>query len=211
MPRAMTPLAVVRGLQQAYAPFKTALSYDQDWQLLIAVVLSAQTTDAQVNKATAGLFKAYPALEHLARAPLASIEKLIFSTGFYKTKAKNIRAAAQTIVSNFQGVVPASMEQLITIPGVGRKTANVFLHVVHEKAQGIVVDTHIFRVSNRTGASSAKTPQLVERELMQTLPKNYWILYSDLAIQHGREICHARKPECGRCPLRITCPSAIPL
>jgi endonuclease-3 len=187
----------------------TALSWKNEWQLLAAVMLSAQCTDERVNCVTPALFKALPTVQDFAVAPQAKIEKLIFSTGFYKNKAKNIKAAAQAIVAEHGGRVPSSMEELVKLPGVGRKTANVLLHVVHEKAEGIVVDTHIFRVSRRTGASNGKTPEQVERDIMTKLPRKYWIEYGNLAIQHGRVVCHARKPECERCSLKGKCPSAL--
>lgn len=205
----MSPLAVIRGLEKAYAPHVTALSYRNEWELLVAIVLSAQCTDARVNMVTPKLFAELPGVQDFARAPQARIEKLIYSTGFYKNKAKNLKAAAQKLAADYGGKLPDSMEELITIPGVGRKTANVFLHVVHRKAEGVVVDTHIFRVSKRTGVSAGKTAEQVERDVMRKLDKKYWILYGDLAIQHGRVICHARKPECSRCPLNKTCPSAF--
>jgi endonuclease III len=205
----MTPLAVVKGLQKTYKPFKTVLVYKKDWQLLFSILLSAQTTDANVNKVTAVLFKELPSVEAIASCPLPKLEKLVYSTGYYKSKAKNLKGAAQKLVSDFNGVVPHTMEELIIIPGVGRKTANVFLHVWCEVASGVVVDTHIHRVSNRTGASAGKTPEQVERDIMNHLEKKYWILYSDLTIQHGRQICDARKPRCDVCPLQKECPAAF--
>lgn len=205
----MSPLAVIKGLRKTYKPFKTVLQYKDDWQLLFAILLSAQTTDANVNKVTAVLFKTLPSAEAIANCPLPKLEKLIYSTGYYKAKARNLKAAANTLSKDFGGRVPDSMELLITIPGVGRKTANVFLHVWHERAEGVVVDTHIFRVSNRTGASYGKTPEQVERDIMSNLPKKHWIMYSDLTIQHGRAICEAKKPRCDICPLNKECPSAF--
>ena len=200
---------VIELLKREYPLHKTALGYRNEWQLLVAIILSAQCTDARVNQVTPPLFKELPEIKDFAKAPLKKIERLIFSTGFYKNKAKNIKAAAQKITGDFKGRIPDSMQELVTIPGVGRKTANVFLHVVHEKSEGVVVDTHIFRVSRRTGVSKGRTAEQVEREVMKQLPKRQWIAYGDYVIQHGRKICHARKPECGKCLLNKECPSAF--
>jgi len=206
---ALEPLAVIKGLRKRYLPFVTALTWKSEWQLLVAVILSAQCTDERVNRVTPPLFKALPTMRDFATVPQATLEKLIFSTGFYKNKAKNIKAAASTIITKHNSSIPDSMEELVAIPGVGRKTANVFLHVIHKKAEGIVVDTHIYRVSKRTGAARGNTPEQVERSLIQSLPKKYWIEYGNLTIQHGREICYARKPDCSACPLKTTCPSSL--
>lgn len=205
----MNASRVIRLLRKEYSLHKTALGYGSEWQLLVAIILSAQCTDARVNIVTPGLFRELPGVRDFVVAPIKKIEKLIFSTGFYKNKARNIKAAAQKITGDFKGKIPDSMEKLITIPGVGRKTANVFLHVVHQKIEGVVVDTHIFRVSRRTGVSGGKTAEQVERDVMGQLPKKQWIAYGDYAIQHGRKICHARKPECGKCILSKECPSAF--
>lgn len=204
----LSPLAVIKGLRTRYPPFVTALTWKTDWQLLVAVILSAQCTDARVNAVTPPLFKALPTMKDFATVPQAQLEALIFSTGFYKNKAKNIIGAANTILAHHNGTIPDTMAQLIAIPGVGRKTANVFLHVIHEKAEGVVVDTHIYRVSRRTGAATGNTPEHVEREIMANLQQKHWIEYGNLTIQHGREICHARTPDCPNCPLKTTCPSS---
>jgi endonuclease III len=207
--KAMSPLQVIEGLRSTYKPFKTVLKYTTDWQLLFAVLLSAQTTDAQVNKVTEKLFVELPSVAAIANAPLAQLQTLVHGVNFSANKAKNLKAAAQLLVDNHDSVVPKTMEELILLPGVGRKTANVFLHVYHEIASGVVVDTHIFRVSNRTGASAGVTPEKVEADIIKKLDKKYWILYSDLTIQHGRAICEARKPKCDVCPLNTKCPSAF--
>ena len=205
----LTPLTVIRGLRKRYPPFVTALTWNDEWQLLVAVMLSAQCTDARVNTVTPVLFKTLPTMRDFVTVPQGNLEKLIFSTGFYKNKAKNIIAAAKTITTKHDRIIPNTMNELITIPGVGRKTANVFLHVIHKKVEGIVVDTHIYRVSRRTGVAKGNTPEQVEREVMAVLPKKYWIEYGNLTIQHGRELCHARKPDCANCPLKKVCPSSI--
>ena len=205
----MDALSVVKGLSKAYSLHKTALAYRNEWQLLVAIILSAQCTDERVNKTTPALFKELPRIEDFVSVPQGKLEKLIYSTGFYKSKAKSIKNAAKKIMNGFGGKLPSTMEELVTIPGVGRKTANVFLQVVHEKAEGVVVDTHIFRVSRRTGVSNGKTAEKVEEDVMQQLPSKYWIAYGDLVIQHGRKICHARKPDCAACVLTLKCPSAF--
>jgi endonuclease-3 len=205
----LTPLHVIQGLRKRYPPFVTALSWKDEWQLLVAVILSAQCTDERVNRVTPALFKALPTVQDFSTVPQTKLEKLIFSTGFYRSKAKNIQAAANAIIKHHGGAVPSTMAELVAIPGVGRKTANVFLHAVHKKAEGIVVDTHIYRVSRRTGAARGDTPEQVERDLMTRLPRRYWIEYGNLTIQHGRAVCHARKPNCAECPLKRRCPSSI--
>jgi endonuclease III len=205
----MTALQVIKGLQTTYKPFKTVLAYKTDWQLLFSVMLSAQTTDANVNRVTATLYKELPSVDAIARCPLQKLEKLVYSTGYYKAKAKNLKAAAQKIVTEFNGKVPKTMDELTSIPGVGRKTANVFLHVHYEVASGVVVDTHIGRVSNRTGVSNSTNAIAIERDIMEQLDKKHWILYSDLTIQHGRQICDARRPRCNICPLQKACPAAF--
>jgi len=192
-----------------YRPHGTALHYHNPWELLVAIMLSAQCTDVRVNLTTPKLFKKIPTMLDMKKTPTDKIESLIFSTGFYKNKAKNIKAAATTIIHNYAGNIPNTMQELTKIPGIGRKSANVYLHLVHQKVEGVVVDTHIFRVSRRTGVSKGTTPEQVEREIMRTLPKQQWILYGDLVIQHGRKICHARKPTCNSCFLNRSCPSAF--
>lgn len=206
--RIMDALSLVKTLSKHYKLHKSALSYKSEWQLLVAIILSAQCTDAQVNKVTPALFKALPKVQDMSAVNQTKLEKLIFSTGFYKNKAKNVKAAAQHLIEKHEGKIPATMNELVKVPGVGRKTANVFLSVVHNKAEGVVIDTHIFRVSQRIGVSKGNTAEQVERDVMEQLPKRYWISYGDLVIQHGRKICHARKPDCVHCPLKKTCSSA---
>lgn len=205
----MTPLAVINELKTVYSLHKTQLTYASDWQLLVAVILSAQCTDARVNMVTPVLFKKLPTIEAMADAPHRLIASLIASVTFAQSKARYLKASAQRIRTEFGGIVPDAMEKLVTLPGVGRKTANVILHVIHEKSEGVVVDTHIYRVSRRTGVTHATTPEKVEADIMRQLDKQHWIVYSDLVIQHGRKICHAKKPECAVCPLNKACPSAF--
>lgn len=206
MLKKMTASRILEMLNPHYPVYDTILLYQEPWQLLVAIMLSAQCTDAQVNKVTPALFKSIPTMQAMEKAPRVKIEKLIFSTGFYKNKARSIQAAARAIIHDHHGKIPDSMETLITIPGVGRKSANVFLHIVHRKVEGVVVDTHIFRVTRRTGASTGKTPEQVERDVMRQLPKPQWKRYGDVLIQHGRKVCHARKPDCGICSIRKKCP-----
>lgn len=208
-PRApLSARVVLRALDDHYPPIAVPLTHRSPWELLVAVILSAQCTDARVNTVTPALFRAYPTPRALANAAQADVEALVKPTGFYRMKAKNLIACARAVDARHGGVVPPTMPELIALPGFGRKTANVILHAVHDRAEGIVVDTHIFRVSRRTGAASGETPEHVERELMATLPKTAWKRYGDVAIQHGRVICHARTPACEQCPLRAKCPSS---
>jgi len=195
-------------LKKTYPRATCILAYNSPWQLLVAVQLSAQCTDLMVNKVTPGLFKEYPTVEATAVAPIEDIERLIHSTGFYHNKAKNLKAAAQMIVDEFHGVVPRTMEELIRVPGVARKTANVVLGNIYGVVEGIAVDTHVFRVSRRLGFSAATTPEKVERDLMRILPKKEWFPFTYRIIDLGRAICKAPTPKCEICPLNKLCPSS---
>lgn len=189
-----------------------ALHYDGVFQLLVAVILSAQCTDERVNMVTPGLFGRFGTAVEMAGAGQSEVEKLIFSTGFYRNKARNIIGAARKIVEEYGGVVPDSMEELLKLPGVARKTANVVLWSFYGKSEGIVVDTHVMRLSKRLGlvsGSVGKNAEKVERELMKVIPKEYWGTLPHLLILHGRALCKARKPLCGECPLAGICPSAF--
>ncbi len=187
----------------------TALQARNPYELLVATILSAQCTDRQVNKVTPALFEKYPTVQDLARANLPDVERIIHSTGFYRSKAKNIVNMAKEVVSRFGGKIPETMEELVTLPGVGRKTAGVLLGDWFDKAEGIVVDTHVFRVSRRLGLAGADTPQKVEKELMELLPRDKWIQFSHRLIKLGRTVCSARKPKCHECALHDVCPSAL--
>jgi endonuclease-3 len=197
---------LLKRLKERYPVVKTQLDHATPFQLLIATIMSAQCTDNQVNKVTKKLFATYPDPDALAAAPLKDIKRIIYSTGFYNNKAKNIKACAQVILENYQGSVPRDIESLTTLPGVGRKTANV----VRSAAFGydaIVVDTHVLRLSNRLGLTDKKDPVRVEFELMEIIPKPCW---SDLSLQFiyfGREICDAKKPLCDICPMFDICPT----
>ena len=187
--------------------YKCYLNYETPWQLLMAVIMSAQCTDARVNIVTATLFKKYDTLEKLAAADLAQLEEEIHSTGFYRTKAKNMISCAKTLVEKYGGEVPKDMDALLSLAGVGRKTANVIRgNIYHEPS--IVVDTHVKRISRKLGLTEEEDPEKIEYELMKILPKDHWILYNIQIITLGRSICTARKPACGECFLRELCPSA---
>jgi endonuclease-3 len=175
--------------------------------LLIATVLSAQCTDVRVNAVTPVLFKRFPTLETLAVAKLSEIEEIIYSTGFFRSKAKNIKELANRILNDFGGEVPNDLAQLVTLPGVGRKTANVVLGNAFG-IPGLTVDTHFGRLSRRFGWSDQTDPVKVEKDVAELIPEKEWTLLSHKLIWHGRRICHSRKPECGICPLAKLCPSA---
>lgn len=198
--------AVFRKLKALYPDATCELNHDSPFQLLIATILSAQCTDVMVNKVTPVLFEQYPDVKALAKANQADVEKIIKSTGFYRNKAKNIIGAAQAIEEDFAGQVPDTMEKLLTLPGVARKTANVVLGDAFAKPQGIVVDTHVKRLSQRLGLTEQQDPVKIERELMPLFPKKNWPMLSHLLIWHGRRRCPARKPDCENCKLEKICP-----
>lgn len=180
------------------------LVHDTPWQLLIAVIMSAQCTDARVNEVTKTLFKTYDSLEKFAAADLHELENAIHSTGFYHNKAKNIIACAERLVVEFHGEVPSSLEDLLSLAGVGRKTANVIRGNIYGEPS-IVVDTHVKRISRRLGFTTAEDPEQIEYDLMERLPKQDWILYNIHVIALGRSICKARKPDCANCYLQDLC------
>lgn len=187
--------------------YRCYLNYNEPWQLLIATILSAQCTDARVNIVTEDLFQKYPTLEAFAGADLAELEQDIHSTGFYKNKAKNIIACAIRLLEVYGGELPRKIEDLTSLAGVGRKTANVIRgNIYHEPS--IVVDTHVKRISRKLQLTVEEDPEKIERELMRVLPEDHWILYNIHIIQLGRTICTARSPKCSQCFLREYCPSA---
>ncbi|MHB1341379.1 MAG: endonuclease III [Coriobacteriia bacterium] len=200
---------VLRRLSEAYPTAHIMLGFETPFQLLVAVILSAQTTDISVNKVTPGLFSAYPTPEALAEADLGEIERIVHPTGFFRNKAKNIQAAARLIVSDFGGAVPATMEDLIKLPGVARKTANIVLYNAFGVLDGIAVDTHVFRLSHRLGLSKEKDPVKVERDLMKVFARQEWGTLTYRLIDHGRAICDAKRPVCGACVVADLCPSAF--
>jgi len=197
---------VYRKLAKTYPDAKCALEHDNAYELLIATILSAQTTDERVNQTTPQLFEAYPTVEDLAEADPKRVEKLIQSTGFYRNKTKSIIGAAKAIVEHHDGEVPDTMEELIELPGVARKTANVVLGNAFGKNVGVVVDTHVRRLSQRLGFTGHDDPKKIERYLMAAFPKDKWTMLSHLLIFHGRQICIARKPKCSQCPVESDCP-----
>jgi len=197
---------ILETLRNRYPVVKTQLEHETPFQLLIATIMSAQCTDNQVNKVCKNLFEKYPDPESLGKAPLNDIKQIIYSTGFYNNKAKNIKACALAILNEHDAKVPQKMERLIALPGVGRKTANVVLSAAFGH-QAIVVDTHVLRITRRLGLTKSLDPVKVEFELMQIIPKTSW---SDLSLQliyFGREICDAKKPLCENCPLFKICPT----
>jgi endonuclease-3 len=192
-------------LARAYPNAECALDHSSPFELLIATILSAQTTDAGVNMATPALFAAYPTPATMAAAPLPVLEELIRRTGFYRSKAKSIKGAAQAIHERFGDEVPRTVAELITVPGAARKTANVVLGVAYGLAEGVVVDTHVHRLSKRLGLTTQDDPKKIELDLMKRIPRDHWIAFSHELIHHGRKICIARKPRCAECPLETTC------
>lgn len=198
---------ILRRLEQVYLDAKPALHYKNAYELLVATILSAQCTDVRVNKVTEGLFLQYPDAAHLAMADQQELEQRIHSCGCYSVKARNLIETAKRLVQNFQGEVPKTMEELTTLAGVGRKTANVVLSNAFG-IPGIAVDTHVFRVSNRLGLAHAKDVQKTEEQLMALIPKEKWGNAHHWLIYHGRQVCSARKPHCATCFLNDICPSA---
>src|SRR5450631_1101640 len=197
--------AILEGLAEAYPSAECALHHRNAWELMVATILSAQCTDARVNMVTPGLFKKFPTPTDFAHAPLVEIEEQIRSTGFYHNKAKSLNGAARRLVSEYSGKVPQTMEELLTLPGVARKTANVVLGVAFQKAVGVVVDTHVLRLSKRLELTKATEPIQVEKDLMKIIPQDRWIAFSHEMIHHGRQICIARKPRCIDCTLEPLC------
>lgn len=193
-------------LKREYPEAKTELEFNSPFQMLVATILSAQTTDASVNRVTPGLFGKYPDAKKLAEAPVEEIQNQIKSINFYRNKSKNIKKLSQIITEDFEGQVPDSIEELVSLPGVARKTANVVLAEVYGKAEGIVVDTHVKRLSARLGLTKNTTPEKIELDLMRIVPKDSWISFSMGLILHGRRVCKAQKPLCGICRLEKICP-----
>jgi endonuclease-3 len=196
---------ILRLLDEQYGTAKCALDHRSAWELLVATILSAQCTDVRVNTVTPKLFAAYPTPEAMAAAPIEALEALIRTTGFYHNKAKSIQGAGRVISRDFGGRVPQTMEELLTVPGAARKTANVVLGVAFGKAEGVVVDTHVFRIARRLELAQGETPQKVEQELMRVVPRERWIAFSHELIHHGRAVCEARKPKCRQCVLETLC------
>ena len=199
--------AILKALDEAYPDAVCALNHRSPWELLVATILSAQCTDVRVNMVTPELFRRFPTPAAMANASLPELEALIRTTGFFRNKAKSIKGAAQAIVERFGGQVPQTLEELITVPGAARKTANVVLGVSFGKAEGVVVDTHVFRIARRLELAKGETPQVVEQDLMRVLPQEKWIDFSHQVIHHGRKVCVARNPKCRECALEQLCRS----
>ena len=199
--------SIYRILTKEYPDARCELDFNSPLELLVATVLSAQCTDKRVNAVTPVLFNRFPTVTKLAGAKISEIEKIIYSTGFYRSKAKNIKELANKILKDYGGEVPKTLAQLVTLPGVGRKTANVVLGNAFG-IPGLTVDTHFGRLSRRFGWSQETDPVKVENDVAKLIPEKEWTLLSHKLIWHGRRICHSRKPECGICPLEKLCPSA---
>ncbi|MBV9242563.1 MAG: endonuclease III [Acidobacteria bacterium] len=197
---------IIKRLRRAYPDAHCALNHASSFELLIATILSAQCTDARVNIVTADLFRKYRGPEDYLKVPQRELEKDIHSTGFFRNKAKNIQAACSRIISDYGGKVPQTMDELLTLGGVARKTANVVLGNAYGIASGVVVDTHVARLSQRLGLTKNTDAVKIERDLEQLVPKKDWIMFPHWMISHGRAICIARKPKCTICPLNAICP-----
>ena len=202
---------ILRILHREYPRSRTALQFETPLQILVATILAAQCTDERVNQITPALFRKYPDAAALASADRQELEAEIRPTGFFRNKAKSIIGAARKIVADFGGVVPARMDQLVTLPGVARKTANIVLSSGYGIAEGIAVDTHVKRLSGRLGLSRQRDPEKIERDLLKLVPKGEWLDFNYMLVNHGRKVCQARKPRCPACPLRTLCPSAVKL
>lgn len=200
---------IVRRLKENYPHAHCALAHESAFQLLVATILSAQCTDERVNQVTATLFRQYPKPEDFVRASVEDLEQAVRPTGFYRNKAKNIKQTASRIIDEFNGEVPQTIEELLTLSGVARKTANVVLGNWFGIASGIVVDTHVSRLSHRLALTENETPEKIEKDLEKIVERNDWIQFSHWLIEHGRRICQARKPKCAECFLEDLCPSSL--
>ena len=200
---------IIRLLKKEYPDVKIALHHSNPLELLVSTILSAQCTDKRVNEVTETLFKKYRTVQDYANVQQEELEKDIYSTGFYKNKAKNIKKLSGILIENFSSQVPDTMEDLITLPGVARKTANIVLSNAFGKIEGIAVDTHVTRLSLRLGLTNNTNPVKIEKDLMALVPKSEWGIVTLLLIHHGRRVCSSRKPLCGECVLDGLCPSAF--
>ena len=199
---------ILKRLDKMYPDATCALLHRSPWELLVATILSAQCTDKRVNEVTPGLFRKYPTPRDFAAVRPEVLANDIRSTGFFNNKAKSVVGAAQRVVSEFGGVVPKTMEELLTVPGAARKTANVVLGTAYGIASGIVVDTHVSRISHRLDLTKNSDPVKIEQDLVKIIPQNHWILFSHQLISHGRTLCMARAPECAKCDLNSVCYAA---
>jgi endonuclease-3 len=196
---------ILKRLNDLYPEVTCALTHKSAWELLVATILSAQSTDVNVNRVTPVLFQKYPTMEAFAALTPEQLEPDVRSTGFFRNKSKSVVGAAKKLVAEFGGQVPDDMEKLLTLPGVARKTANVVLGSWFKKAVGVVVDTHVHRISRRLELTKENDPQKIEQDLMKIIPQDRWILFSHQVIWHGRKLCFARKPNCVECPLESVC------
>lgn len=199
---------IYKRLHSLYKGAKCALHFTNAWELLVATILSAQCTDKRVNMVTPALFKRYPTVNDFAVADIEELQKYIHSTGFFRNKSKNIIGAAQTVVDKYKGKVPQTMKELITIPGIARKSANVILFVWYGKNEGVVVDTHVKRISNRLGLSKEQNPVKIEQDLMKLYPREKWGQFAYYIVDHGRALCKAPTPKCIDCNLKDICPAS---
>ncbi len=204
--RKQRALKIARQLAKTYADAECALKHDNPFQLLAATILSAQCTDERVNMVTPALFAKYPTPAALAASEQADVEKIVQSTGFFRAKATNLRGMAQALVDQFGGELPRTLDEMVSLPGVGRKTANVVLGTAFGLPTGVVVDTHVKRLTRLLGLTKNLDPVKIEHDLAALLPKSEWINFSHRLIHHGRRICNARKPNCVECPLLKLCP-----
>ncbi len=200
------PSKIIRILREDDPHPETCLRHETPWELLVATILSAQCTDERVNRITPGLFRKYPDVKAFAEADRAGLEADIRPAGFFRNKAKSIQGAARKLADEFGGRVPETMAELITLPGVARKTANIVLSSAFGRAEGIAVDVHVARISGRLGLSRETAPEKIERDLLALVPKDYWLDFNYLLVNHGRAVCQARKPKCGECRLAPLCP-----
>ncbi len=199
---------ILRRLDQLYPDVTCALQHRSVWELLVATILSAQSTDVNVNRVTPELFRKYPTVEDFAALKPEQLQPDIRSTGFFRNKSKSVIGAAQKIVADFGGQVPDEMEKLLTLPGVARKTANVVLGTWFKKNEGIVVDTHVHRIARRLELTRNDDPKTIEQDLMKIIPRDKWTLFAHQVIWHGRRLCIARRPKCAECPLENICHAA---
>lgn len=198
---------IIKRLKKAYPDAHCALDHTSPFELLVATILSAQCTDERVNIVTADLFRKYRGPEDFVKVSQQELERDIHSTGFFRNKAKNIKAASRRLIEVYGGEIPRTMDEILTLGGVARKTANVVLGNAFGIASGVVVDTHVSRLSFRLGLTEEKTPEKIERDLQELVPKKHWVMFSHWLIFHGRRVCNARKPKCGQCVLADLCPS----
>jgi endonuclease-3 len=213
-PKNYNPLAldrvaeILNRLEQLYPDVTCALTHTSAWELLVATILSAQSTDVNVNRVTPELFRKYPTVEAFAALTPEQLQPDVRSTGFFRNKSKSVVGAAKKVVADFGGQVPLKMDDLLTLPGVARKTANVVLGTWFKIAEGVVVDTHVTRISRRLELTQNTDPQKIEQDLMRVIPREKWILFAHQLIWHGRKLCYARKPKCADCPLETICHAA---